>query len=171
MKICIDTETTGLMPGTDEILQVSIVNSAGTVLLNEYIQPERATEWTEAERVNHITPDMVAGCQHIAAFLPRINAICAEAEVIAGYGIYFDLAFLKAAGVAVPDRAKIVDVMEVYSIVAGDWDEKKERFKRKKLIECAEHYGYEWPGVPHDSLQDALATIFCWPRTEADLMP
>lgn len=171
MTICIDTETTGLTPGEDELLQVSIVDGKGSLLFNEYIQPARATEWPGAQLINHITPAMVAGCPTIGELVPHLNEIFAEADTIAGYNTKFDLDFLRAAGVVVPARARIIDVMEIYALVAGDWDEDRERFRYKKLTACAAHYGYEWPSGPHDSLQDALATLFCWPRAEADLMP
>ena len=58
--LVLDTETTGFGPSA-EILQLSIVNGLGEIVMNEYFRPARATCWPGAEAVNHISPAMVAG--------------------------------------------------------------------------------------------------------------
>lgn len=73
--IVLDTETTGLNAAEDELLQVSIIDNEGTVLFDSYIRPTQHTEWAEAERVNHITPEMVADAPTIAEVMPEINDI------------------------------------------------------------------------------------------------
>lgn len=40
-RIVIDTETTGLDPEKDELLQVSIIDDEGNVLFNSLFRPER----------------------------------------------------------------------------------------------------------------------------------
>lgn len=40
-KIVIDTETTGLNAKTDELLQVSIIDTDGNVLFDSYFKPTR----------------------------------------------------------------------------------------------------------------------------------
>lgn len=55
-EIVIDTETTGLDADTDELLQVSIIDSQGNTLFNSYIKPLFTENWDEAMAVNHITP-------------------------------------------------------------------------------------------------------------------
>ena len=58
--LVLDTETTGFGPSA-EILQLSIVNGLGEIVMNEYFRPARTTCWPGAEAVNHISPAMVAG--------------------------------------------------------------------------------------------------------------
>lgn len=70
--IFLDTETTGLDPETDEILQISVVNNNGEILLNSYIRPEHKTEWTAAEAINHISPQMVKNAPVISDIVPLI---------------------------------------------------------------------------------------------------
>ena len=41
----LDFETTGLVPGQDEVLQVAVVDETGAVLMNEYCRPQRHTAW------------------------------------------------------------------------------------------------------------------------------
>ena len=55
-----DTETTGVNPYKDELLEFSAVDVNGTPLLNSYIYPEKHTEWPEAQAVNNISPETVA---------------------------------------------------------------------------------------------------------------
>ena len=61
--IVIDTETTGLDPEKDELLQVSIIDIDGNELFNSYFKPH-AISWHEAEKVNHISPEMVQNRPH-----------------------------------------------------------------------------------------------------------
>lgn len=53
MNICLDTETTGLNPSFDEILQLSIIDSnTNEVLFNDYFKPQYTVCWDEAQRVH-----------------------------------------------------------------------------------------------------------------------
>ncbi len=161
-SIAIDTETTGLDSGVDEIMQVSIVDESGDTIYNCYFKPSRHTEWEAAEKVNNITPEMVKNCPDISIATAAISQILALAEKIVGYNTPFDLKFLKAAGVVIPTDAEIVDVMLMFAEIKGDWDDVRDGLKWHKLTECAEYCGYEWEGAAHDSLQDARATMFCY---------
>ena len=57
MILVFDTETTGLIPRDDEIIQFSAIDGDGNVLLNEYIRPSRHTSFPEASEVNGIYYD------------------------------------------------------------------------------------------------------------------
>ncbi len=161
-SIAIDTETTGLDSGVDEILQVSIVDEDGFVLFNCYFKPRNHTEWADAEKVNHISPEMLTYAPDISAARTLISEILASAEKIIGYNTSFDLKFLEAAGVVIPTDVEIVDVMQMFAEIKGDWSEVRSGLKWHKLTECAEYCGYEWEGPAHDGLQDARATMFCY---------
>lgn len=152
----IDTETTGLDSSVDEILQVSIVNAGGVTIYNKYFKPRTHTEWKEAESVNHITPEMVKDCPTINKAADEISIILCNAKKIIGYNAPFDLAFLRAAGIQIPESAEIVDVMQMFAEIKGEPE------KWHKLTECAEYYGYKWEGAAHDSAADAKATLYCY---------
>lgn len=154
--VAIDTETTGLDSTEDEILQVSIIGASGAVLYNKYFKPQRHETWEEAEKVNHISPKSLIGCPNISTEITHISNILSSAEKIVGYNTPFDLAFLRAAGVQIPESAKIVDVMQMFTEIKGEPE------KWHKLTECAEYYGYKWEGAAHDSTADAKATLHCY---------
>ena len=44
-----DTETTGLEPTVDEIIQITILDGYGTALFNSYIRPKHHRSWNVAE--------------------------------------------------------------------------------------------------------------------------
>lgn len=50
MKLIFDTETTGLDPMRDEILQLSIIDENENVLFNDYLKPLHKAKWPDAER-------------------------------------------------------------------------------------------------------------------------
>ena len=131
-SICFDTETTGLHPNgsdPDEILTISIIGRDGSVLLDERFRPTVKTEWPHASAVNGIYPEDVADLPTIETAIPRLREIFAGADEVIGYNVGFDLEFTWFMG------------------------------RRYKLVDAADHIGYEWTGRAHGSLADALATL------------
>ena len=161
--ICLDVETTGLRAGVDEILQLSIIDGNGNVLFNEYIQPKTKEKWDEAQEIHGISPEMVADKPTIDEHIPVLNKILAEAVLIVGYNsIYFDLKFLRSAGVLIPEDVRNYDVMIEFAPIYGEWDGYFKDYKWQKLCVCAEYYNYESHGTFHDSLEDVRATLHCF---------
>lgn len=72
------------------------------------------------------------------------------ADEIIGYNVGFDLGFLSAVGVRPREDARITDTMNLFTWFMG---------RRYKLVDAADHIGYEWTGRAHGSLADALATL------------
>lgn len=103
---------------------------------------------------------MVKGAAPLKDFIPRLQELVDEAENLILYNAAFDLEFLANSGLTYDDE-KVVDVMENFAIVYGDWSDYYQSFKWKKLVQCADAYGYQWPNGPHDALEDAKATLFC----------
>ena len=150
---CEQTETTGLHPNgsdPDEILTISIIGRDGSVLLDERFRPTVKTEWPHASAVNGIYPEDVADLPTIETAIPRLREIFAGADEIIGYNVGFDLGFLSAVGVRPREDARITDTMNLFTWFMG---------RRYKLVDAADHIGYEWTGRAHGSLADALATL------------
>lgn len=163
-EIVIDTETTGLNADTDELLQVSIIDSQGNTLFNSYIKPLFTENWDGAMAVNHITPEMVANAPNIIEVKQEINKIINSANVIVGYNILFDLEFLAAFGIE-NSKATVIDVMQDFADIYGEWSDKYGCNKCQKLTKCAEYYGYDWgTDIAHDSLADCRATLYCYQK-------
>lgn len=162
--IVIDTETTGLYAGEDEILQLSIISENGEKLFDSYFRPLHKT-WQEAQAVNHISPEMVADAPSIADRAAEIQRIINSADKIIGYNTYFDVNFINAAGLIIPERAEIIDIMPMFAEIFGEWSESHGDYKWQKLTTCAEYYHFDWSSMKaHDSLADCFATLYCYKK-------
>lgn len=163
-EIVIDTETTGLNPYDDELLQVSIIDGQGNTLFNSYIKPLYTDNWNKAMAVNHITPETVATAPNILEVKQEISRIINSAHTIIGYNVDFDLGFLSNIGIR-NENVAIVDVMEDFADIYGEWSEQYGCHKWQKLTKCAEYYGYDWgTDIAHDSLADCKATLYCYQK-------
>lgn len=97
-----------------------------------------------------IYPEDVADLPTIETAIPRLREIFAGADEVIGYNVGFDLGFLSAVGVRPREDARITDTMNLFTWFMG---------RRYKLVDAADHIGYEWTGRAHGSLADALATL------------
>ena len=100
--------------------------------------------------VNGIYPEDVTDLPTIETAIPRLREIFAGADEVIGYNVGFDLGFLSAVGVRPREDARITDTMNLFTWFMG---------RRYKLVDAADHIGYEWTGRAHGSLADALATL------------
>lgn len=160
-RIYFDTETTGLHPGDgrgDEIITLSIVGGDGEVLHDATYRPRWNSEWPEAEAIHGISPADVADMPTIEADLPRIAEIFDSSDEVCGYNVGFDLSFLAVLGITPREDAEIIDTMQLYAPIHGDWNDYYEDYKWCKLTVAADEIGYEWTGNAHGSLADTLAT-------------
>lgn len=163
--LVIDTETTGF-DNRAEILQVSVMNGRGDVVMNEYFRPRFTRSWPGAEAVNHISPSMVEGKESFFDSRHRLEALFQEAHLLVGYNLPFDLRMLRQNGAVIPRTVRCLDLMKPFAATYGELDRKYGGYKWQKLITCAGYYGYEGGGW-HDSLADTKATLFCfWKMVE-----
>lgn len=161
--LCFDVETTGLSREEDEILQLSIVDGTGKTVFNEYIKPTRHESWDGAEAIHGISPSDVVDKPTIEEYSDTLNDIFKDVQLLVGYNnIYFDNAFLKEAGIHLPEDAKMYDVMLKFAPIYGEWNEMRQDYKWQKLAKCAEYYGFHGDGQFHDSLEDVRATLYCF---------
>lgn len=159
--IAIDTETTGLNPVEDEIVQFSAVDMKGHELADFLIKPIYHERWDAAEKINGISPENVKDCLPITDRKTDIERLLNGADLIIGYNIQFDLDFLASGGIELPD-AETLDIKRIFESIKNEVDGDGISRKRQSLVSCAAYYGYGWNGKPHDSLADARATMFCF---------
>lgn len=152
----IDVETTGLKPGSDEILQVAICDGNGKELLNSYVMPERRRRWPNAQKVNGITWDMVRDAPTLAELATEIQSILQSTPLVIGYNLRFDFSMLEAGGVDIQTGGYTWDIMNDCSVMIGAWNASMGKYAYVRLQAIARHYGISYK--PHDALEDARAT-------------
>ena len=157
--VCLDVETTGLNPNTDEILQVALVRGDETVLLSSHVRPGRHVRWPAAQRVNGISPEMVAGRPSLSSLSQELERHLCGAALIVGYNVAIDLAFVRAAGISC-GSAPVFDVMREFAPVVGRRHGGGRDYSWVSLERCARHYGIRFRA--HDALEDARATLRCF---------
>jgi DNA polymerase III subunit epsilon len=159
--VVLDTETTGLDPTTDELLEIAVIDSEGTVLFHSYLTPQRTKTWNQAERIHRISPQFIR-----TGHFPRFEAIRQSlVEVLLGrdvviYNAGFDRQFLAAelreAGAAT------YCCMEPFAAFYGDWNDYYESYRWQKLTRAAEVVGHTWVGRAHGAVADCRATLDVW---------
>ena len=169
-RIIIDTETTGLNPLQDEVLQLAIIDAdTGETLLNHHYGTTQLREWPAAEAVNHISPADVEGLPPLSDPDEQTRAaeIIAGADWVGGWNTDFDLSMLWAYQIAPRDDAKIFDVMKYEANYCGRIiparDGRGYEVKWRKLVDAAKFWGYiPFSGDFHDALTDCQATRAVW---------
>ena len=165
--IVFDIETTGLDPDQDEILQISIIDGDGNVLIDEYVKPYWTTEWYDAQDINGISQYMVANARYPHELIPKVKGIFESAKLCIAYNIPFDVGMLEKWGMQLESlTCEWYDVMTVFSVIYGEWSNQYGGYKWKKLRSCAEYFGYMPDGEYHNSLEDVKATLYCYDQIQ-----
>lgn len=160
--LIVDIETTGLQgkplpqkPLADEILEVSIIDQNGIVLLNTLVRPQYHNQWDNAH-IHGIKPEDVFSPEVPiwADLLPQIQVIVAGRTLVA-YGADFEQSFLGAALAT----STVLCALEAFSRFMGNWLPEANRYKRVSLLDAAQYVGYHWEEKPHSAVGDCLATL------------
>ncbi len=119
-----DTETTGLLPHKDAVVQIGAVRVLGGRLvpgevLDTLVDPGRPIP-AAASAVHHVTNAMVAGAPPIATAGRRLHDL-AQGSVIVAHNAPFDMAFLRrdAAAMGVAWDHPILDTVLLSAVVFG----------------------------------------------------
>lgn len=148
--IVLDTETTGLDPIADAIIEIAILDSDGGVLLNALINPPSPIP-PDATAIHGIDDAMVADAPTLADIAPTLLRILRDAQCIVIYNEAFDIALLRnslrSIGLRLPGT-RTECAMHIYAAYVGEWNHR--------------HHDYRWQRLPsagHRALDDARATL------------
>ena len=156
--VYVDTETTGLEK-QDEIVEISILDSDGTTLLQSFVRPLNPLT-PAATKIHGISNAMVANAPTWPALWPQIRGVLFSNQV-AAYNAPFDLRMMQQSHsrYKIPWRETFewVDVMILFSNYRGIWDPIRRSMKYFSLTDAGKHFNISLPNS-HRAAADALLT-------------
>lgn len=156
--VYIDTETTGLNR-SDEIVEISIVDHDGSLLLSRLVKPSQSIP-PDVEKVHGISNQMVQTTQAWPILWPTIRNHL-YGRVIAAYNAPFDQRMMEQshARYRLPWRENLefLDVLTLYSEYRGEWNKVHNSYNLYKLEEAGRYFNIPLPNA-HRSTADALLT-------------
>ncbi len=157
--LCLDLETTGLDPhDNDEVLQVSICDGNGKMLLNSYVHPAHRRKWSDAQAIHGITPEMVKDAPKLLELSDTIRRLLDGCTLLIGYNIRgFDLEFLREGGIDLPRRMNVYDLINDCSVLYSYWNKRYGNYTYISLENMTKKLRVTYK--PHDSSEDVKATV------------
>ncbi|MCT2387316.1 3'-5' exonuclease [Erwinia pyrifoliae] len=163
--LILDTETTGLDRGS-EIIEIAIINCNRQVLLNTLVQPLNSIP-DATTAIHGITNEMVARAPSWDEVHKQVIALIFSHGFIAYNSEYDARLIIQSAKVYGLDSLAFRQLinsshdcaMLLYAEFYGQWDERRENYKRQKLTAAAQQQGVAVDGQPHRALADCLLTL------------
>lgn len=162
--LILDLETTGILsqdPDT-EIVEISIVNTAGRPVISMLLNPNRPIPLV-SQKIHGIDDRMVLGLPTLADVGSLITGLIRGKHLVAynaGFDIHTLVYLLGKYGIEVPEFETSC-AMDAYSAYCGEWMSHKGDWRWQKLPKLA--YGNS-----HDSLVDCVSTLMLMRRMAGD---
>lgn len=110
--VALDTETTGLKPGSDDVIELSAIKFEDfkpKEIFHTYLKPRKSIP-KEASDINHITDEMVKDVPNFSQIVNDFQNFIKGYHLVA-YNAQFDMKFLHASGLDLSKhKNKIYDV-------------------------------------------------------------
>lgn len=160
--LVIDTETTGLSPTDDRIIEVAWVSYCNGVVLSEgdfFLNPDRKLSDFIVQLTGIHDSDLV-GASHFRDKVSSLEGLIAFHPILAGYnGIGFDRHFLTAEMARAGAVSLISTMYERPWLDPLIWAREFQKFQKgKKLTDVAARLGITSPDPPHRALSDTRLT-------------
>ena len=155
--VFLDTETTGLNR-SDEIVEITIVDSDGQVLVDSFVRPSQPIP-LEATRINNITNEMVQGAPSWPVLWTQQIRPILTGKMIVAYNSEFDLRMMQQSHdrYRLPWRESLHshDLLKLYAQFRGVWDPTRRSWKYFSLEEAGKTSAISLPNA-HRALADTL---------------
>lgn len=156
--VFLDTETTGL-GNDDEIIEISIIDKQGKILLDTLVKPIKSIP-ASSSAVHNITNWQVRNAPVWSEIYQNYRNVVKNKTVII-YNRKFDNRLLRQTcgkyGLATP-RIKTVCLMELYSLYEGVLNRKTGGYKWFKLTDAIDSNNIITVGSFHRALGDVVAS-------------
>ena len=154
--VVIDTETTGIRTGGNDIIEVSAIkfeNFVPVSMFTTLLKPRKPIP-EDATRVNGITDEMVQNAPAFAQIKSALEAFVGDYPIVA-HNAEFDVKFLHVSGMDFRQGAVFYDTLELSRMHIRDYDGTK--LPNYKLATVCDECCIYFDGA-HRSSADALAT-------------
>lgn len=161
--LILDTETTGLGEN-DEIVEITIIDTAGKPLLNTLVKPSKPIP-AAATAIHGITNAMVKN----APTWPEVSILMCgviRGETVAVYNADYDVRLISQTdeiwGVKPTFSAEVMPEFACAMLVYAEfYGQKSERggYRWQKLTAAADQQGVKIEGTAHRALSDCLTTL------------
>jgi DNA polymerase-3 subunit epsilon len=156
--VFLDTETTGLEK-TDEIVEISVIDDAGQILLESLVRPTQPIP-TAATRIHGITNAMVQHAPFWPILWPTIRSILSDHPIVI-YNSDFDMRLIqqtfKRHNRPFQNVFNTYDLLKVFAEFRGDWDSYHRAYRYYSLENAGQLCSIELPNS-HRSTADTLLT-------------
>lgn len=159
--IVIDIETTGY-EYRDDVLQVSVIDGDGRILLNSYVKPYYNSRWLPESGITYIPPEKVADAPELHELIPQLKGVLESCDTVIGYNTGFVMSFLYFLEYS---GKEVKDLMLEFAPVYGEWMDSMQDYKWQSLGTCAHYYGFDWNSMEDyvsSSLRDCYAILHCY---------
>lgn len=158
--LILDTETTGLDERA-EIIEISIIDCTGQVLLDTLVKPTSPIP-AEATRIHGITNEMVAEAPTWPEVIRKFEEIVIGRDLVI-YNADYDLRIIDQTS----NLHNILETlwleaecaMLAYAEFYGQWDDYREQWKWQRLENAAKQQGVVIEGTAHRALADCKMTL------------
>lgn len=153
----LDTETTGL-EGTDEIVEICLLDHDGTVLVESFVKPKRRIP-PDVVRIHGITNEMVKGAPAWPEVWEQVAARLGGKHVII-YNADFDVRLMQQshAKYGMPwnlPADPFCCAMKLYARFYGEWNYRYGNYRWHSLEAAAQQCGIPLPPQVHRAREDA----------------
>lgn len=155
--IAIDTETTGLYPTTDELIEIAAVHIKDGEIISQFqslIKPSREID-DFIIKFTGITNEMVQDAPLVSDILPSFLDFVGN-HIIVGHNVHFDINFIYDSCINHLKRPFSNDLIDNLRLSRALFD-----FHRHKLSDLIKHFDIEG-NVAHRALSDAIQTHLCY---------
>lgn len=155
----VDTETTGVRHGYDDIVDIGIVDGTGLVIMDQLVLPAIPIP-ADAEAVHGISNRAVSKAPRLPDVWRDLSALLAG-KMLVSYNAAFDKQMLAGAG----DRRGLAPIvpaqwdcaMEAYAAYNGQQSHHRRGFRWINLGDAARSLGLEPPS--HRAISDAMLCL------------
>ena len=158
--VVLDTETTGL-DDKAEILELAIVDSNGTPLINQRLRLSDDSKFSEeAYAVHGISLDDIKDCEQYPSIEAKLKEILVGKQVMI-FNANYDIRLLKQTAAAYSCDTTWFDGLDTRCVMyqAANVYGATNKYGTISLSNAVARAGVEWEGEAHSALGDTLTTL------------